>query len=150
MPLWKIYHSAGIFTDQADRDAIAQKATKWYQSAGLPDYYVQTFFFPLERETSFTGGKPHARPYVLVEVLHVARNWNGNKKVAEKNKNGIDGILKPFTTDKGFHLEFAVLEGRATLWRIDGVDPPEAFGPDEQEQAEKNRKVLADNYRSLL
>ncbi|KAF5123402.1 hypothetical protein E5D57_011315 [Metarhizium anisopliae] len=52
----------------------------------------------------------------------------------------------PFTIDKGIHLEYAVLEGPAALWRIDGIDPPEAFGPDEQEQAEANRKILHDKY----
>ncbi|EJP70614.1 BOUP1-like protein [Beauveria bassiana ARSEF 2860] len=150
MPLWKINHSVGIFTNQADKDAIAKKATEWYQSVGLPAFYVHTLFVPFERENGFTGGKPHAAPYVLLEVAHIARNWEGNKKAAEAIKRGIDGVMKPFTTDKGIHLEYAVLEGPAALWRIDGVDPPEAFGPDQQEQAAKNRKILADKYRSLL
>ncbi|OAQ98366.1 hypothetical protein LLEC1_01166 [Akanthomyces lecanii] len=149
MPLWKIYHSAGVFSDQ-DKAAIARGATEFYTRVGLAAFYVHTLFTPMERENSFTGGKLHSTPYVLIEIDHIARNWDGKKEQAERIKKGIDSVMMPFTTDKGVHLEYAVLEGPAALWRIDGVDPPEAFGPDDQEQAEVNRKILAEKYRSSL
>ncbi|OAA74905.1 Tautomerase [Akanthomyces lecanii RCEF 1005] len=149
MPFWNIYHSTGVFTDQ-DKAAIARGATEFYSRAGLPAFYVHTLFTSMERENSFTGGKLHSTPFVLIEVAHVARNWDGKKEHAEHIKKGIDRVMMPFTTDKGIHLEYAVLEGPAALWRIDGVDPPEAFGPDDKDQAEVNRKILAGKYRSSL
>ena len=56
--------------------------------------------------------------------------------------------MRPYTIAKGFHLEYFVVEGPPHLWRINGIDPPEGFGPDEQEQAEKNRALLESEYGS--
>lgn len=62
--------------------------------------------------------------------------------MATRMKNRMDKILKPYTIDRGIHLEYAIAEGAAELWRINGIDPPESFGPDEQEQAAHNKKLL--------
>ncbi|EFY98152.1 hypothetical protein MHUMG1_04552 [Metarhizium humberi] len=145
MPLWKIYHSADAFTTQEEKDAVARGATEFYVSKGLPSFYVHVIFFPIATENKFTGGTPQSR-FVIIELAHIARNWDGDQKRATVIKDSIDRVMRPFTIDKGIHLEYAVLEGPAALWRIDGIDPPEAFGPDEQEQAEANRKILHDKY----
>lgn len=145
MPLWKIYHSADAFTTQEEKDAVARGATEFYVSKGLPSFYVHVIFFPIATENKFTGGTPQSR-FVIIELAHIARNWDGDQKRATVIKDSVDRVMRPFTIDKGIHLEYAVLEGPAALWRIDGIDPPEAFGPDEQEQAEANRKILHDKY----
>ena len=40
------------------------------------------------------------------------------------------------------HLEYAVLDGPPYLSRINGVDLPESFGPEEKEKAEKAKTLL--------
>ncbi|KAJ5647839.1 Tautomerase [Penicillium lividum] len=145
MPLWKIYHGPGTLSTD-EKTIIAKGATSFYAQRGFPSWYVNVLFFELNSTSFYTGGLPKSQT-VGVEIIHIARHWDPtNKQAAVAIKNGVDAILGPFTTKKGLHLEFAVLEGPAELWRINGIDPPEAFGPDEQEQAEKNRQILFERY----
>lgn len=149
MPVWKIYHSPNVFTDQ-DKATIAKGATDFYVGVDLPAFYVHVFFLPLEKEDNYTAGTQQDR-FVFIELDHIARNvgpdWG--KWRTDRLKNAVDSVMMPFTTHKGIHLEYCVLEGPAALWRIDGVDPPEAVGPDERAQAEENRRVLAERYGTV-
>lgn len=146
MPLWKVFHSSDTLQNEEDRQAIAQGAADFYTKHGLPAFYVHVVFFPFEKENKYTGGKKQSR-FVLVEIDHIARHLEpGNRQQSIRIKEGIDKVMMPFTTEKGIHLEYCVLEGPTALWRIDGVDPPEAFGPDEQDEAEKSRQFIAKKY----
>ncbi|KAJ2980080.1 hypothetical protein NQ176_g2860 [Zarea fungicola] len=147
MPLWKVYHSEDALTDKADKAAIAKGAVEIYRHFGLPDFYVHVIFETVSQEDNYTSGGRHST-FVIMELVHIARNYKGDTARAKLFKDKVDQLMMPFTTDKGIHLEYAVVEGPAAMWRIDGVDPPEAFGPEEQEQAEINRKILADKYQT--
>ncbi|CZT17836.1 uncharacterized protein RCC_03672 [Ramularia collo-cygni] len=142
MPIWKFHHHPDIFTDNSERLAIARAATAFYVSHGIPDYYVNIQFFPLTPNEFYTGGNPISTT-VFVEITHVARHWDPTDNAAAlRMKDSFDKILMPYTTDRGLHLEYCVHESPAALWRINGIDPPESFGPDDQEQAVKNRARL--------
>ncbi|CRG89721.1 hypothetical protein PISL3812_06760 [Talaromyces islandicus] len=146
MPVWKVFHSSDTLQKEEEKQAIAQGATDFYTKYGLPAFYVHVMFFPFEGENKYTGGKKQSR-FVVVEINHIARHLEpGNRKQAITIKEGIDKVMKPLTTEKGIHLEYCVIEGLTELWRINGVDPPEAFGPDEQEEAEKSRQFLLKKY----
>lgn len=145
MPLWKIYHTPDAFIKQEEKDAVAQGATEFYTKAGLPGFYVHVLFFPVQLNDNFTAGRNRSK-FVILEIGHIARNWNGDKKFALYVKKNVDRVMMPYTTDRGIHLEYAVLEGPAAMWRIDGIDPPEAFSAEEKEQAEINRKILQEKY----
>ncbi|MBW0576075.1 hypothetical protein O181_115790 [Austropuccinia psidii MF-1] len=146
MPLWKVFHSSDTLQNEEDRQAIAQGATDYYTKRGLPAFYVHVLFFPFEKENKYTGGKKQSR-FVLMEIDHIARHLEpGNRQQSTRIKEGIDKVMMPFTKEKGIRLEYCILEGPTSLWRIDGIDPPEAFGPDEQDEAEKSRQLIAKKY----
>jgi len=141
MPYWKIYHGVDAFTTE-EKDAIAKSVTNYYVSVGLPDFYVNIFFIAVPTSNFYVAGQTESKK-VSVEMLHIARQWDRNDySRATRFKNRISDILAPFTTDKGLQLEFCVVEGPAQLWRINGIDPPEGLGPDQQELAETNKKLL--------
>jgi hypothetical protein len=99
-------------------------------------------------ENFFTGGMERSKT-VGIEIDHVARHLDPrDKNTSMAIKDSIYAIMRPYNIDRGFHLEYAILEGPAALWRINGIDPPESFGPDEQVEADKNRKILNDRYGS--
>lgn len=146
MPIWKVFHSTDSLQTEEEKEAIAQGATDFYTKIGLPAFYVHVLFFPFEKENKYTGGKKQSR-FVLVEIDHIARHLEpGNRKQAIRVKEAVDKVMMPLTTEKGIHLEYCILEGPVDLWRIDGIDPPEAFGPDEQDEAEKSRQFLLKKY----
>ncbi|OKL62332.1 hypothetical protein UA08_02286 [Talaromyces atroroseus] len=149
MPFWKVYYSVDTLTPE-DKSAISQAVTKWYVAGGLPDFYVNVFFLPLPPSNFYTGGKPEHKK-VSIEILHIARQWDPtNAAAAVRIKSSFDQILKPFTLDRGVHLEFCVAESPAALWRINGIDPPEGLGPDQQELAEVNKKLLEQSFESRV
>lgn len=148
MPLWKVFHGSQTLTSQADKEAIAMAATAFYVTAGLPAFYVQVIFIPISDDNFFTGGQSKSKS-VSIEISHIARHLDPTQKARNTRfKDAVDTIMRPYTIDKGFHLEYFVVEGPAYLWRINGIDPPEGFGPDEQDQAEKNRALLNREYGS--
>lgn len=151
MPFWKISYGAGMFSD-AEKIAIAKGATDFYVSSGLPAWYVSVVFQEFDAKNHFNGGASTSN-HVVIEIVHIARRLDpNNKKLVRHVKDSFDKILAPYITGRGFHVEYAVLEGPAALWRINGIDPPEALGPDEAEQGERNRKLLQElhdsNYQS--
>jgi hypothetical protein len=146
MPLWKVFHGSDTLKSQADKEAIAKGATQFYVKNGLPAFYVNVIFIPVTPDNFFTGGVEKSKT-VGIEIDHVARHWDPiDKATSGAVKDGIDAIMRPYTIDRGFHLEYAILEGPVGLWRINGIDPPESFGPDEQAEAERNRKILNEKY----
>jgi hypothetical protein len=142
MPIWKIFHGPETFTDATERHELARRITDFYVSRKLPAYYVNVQYFPLSPDRYYTGGNPISKT-VFVEILHVARHWDRKDRAwATGLKDSIDGIVRPYTIDKGLHLEFAVQESPVELWRINGIDPPESFPPEEHEQAARNKAKL--------
>ena len=71
-----------------------------------------------------------------------------NHTLHTKLKDTFDEILEPHTTDKGHHLEYAVVDAAPYLSRINGIDLPESFGPEEKEKADEARAVLLAKHRS--
>lgn len=145
MPFWKVYHSADTLTPE-DKAALAKEITDWYCSSGLPAFYVNILYLPLSTSNFYTSGKPESKK-VTIEILHIARNWDAaNTAMATRMKTCIDRILKPYTLDKGIHLEFAINDSSAALWRINGIDPPEGIPADQKELAETNKKLLEQSF----
>jgi phenylpyruvate tautomerase PptA (4-oxalocrotonate tautomerase family) len=142
MPIWKITHPSNIFTSKSEKAALARQITDWYVGVGLPDYYVNVTFYKLSDEDFFSAGTSTSEK-VLIEIIHIARHQDPTKtERVMAMKDSFDRLLKPYTLDNGLELEFNIIEAPAWLWRINGIDPPEAFGPEDKEQAETNRKRL--------
>lgn len=148
MPLWKVFHGSQTLANATDKEAIAKAATEYYVRGGLPSFYVNVIFIPIADNIFFTGGQSKSTS-VMIEIDHIARHMEPSEKARHTRfKEAVDAIMKPYTTDRGCHLEYTVLEGLTYLWRINGVDPPEGFGPDDHEQAEKNRAFLEREHGS--
>ena len=62
MPLWIIYHPPNTFTSLADKTALANEITKLYTIVGLPRFYVNVLFQPIQPESFFIGGVPRPSP----------------------------------------------------------------------------------------
>ena len=58
MPLHRIYHTPGQFT-QEQKKGLATAITEFYTSSQgpqLPAFYVLVFFIPIEEENFYLGG----------------------------------------------------------------------------------------------
>lgn len=70
MPLWRIFSHADTFTP-AQRTAFAKDITEYYVDKGLPAFYVNVFFIPLEAGQCFVGGIPKKK-FVRIAIERVA------------------------------------------------------------------------------
>jgi len=87
MPLWMIYHPPNTFTSFPDKTALANEITKLYTIVGLPRFYVNVLFQPIQPESFFIGGvarpsqnteanKPgrdSSVPMIRIKMEHLAR-----------------------------------------------------------------------------
>lgn len=98
MPLWRIFSHADTFTP-AQRTAFAKDITEYYVDKGLPAFYVNVFFIPLEAGQCFVGGIPK-KNLVRIAIKHIARHYpNGDTEAGKRYwKGGMDLIDEACTT----------------------------------------------------
>jgi phenylpyruvate tautomerase PptA (4-oxalocrotonate tautomerase family) len=87
MPLWVIYHPPSTFTSTATKAALAKAITEIYVLGGLPRFYVNVIFQPIQPESYYIGGvarpspdsegnKPgpdSSVPFIRIRMEHFAR-----------------------------------------------------------------------------
>lgn len=56
MPLWHIYHPPNTLQTPDAKSALAKDITSIYTSRGLPAFYVNVFFIPVDPSSMFIGG----------------------------------------------------------------------------------------------
>lgn len=102
MPLWTIYHPPSTFTSTSTKAGLAKAITEIYTVAGLPAFYVNVFFQPIEPESCYIGGvarpSPHAKenepgpdsekPFIRITIQNIARTMYVNPRSL------IDGHVK--------------------------------------------------------
>jgi len=72
MPLWRIFAHRSVFSPTQKRE-LAQAITKVYvEEVGLPAFYVNVLFIPLEEDEVWIGGEPR-KNFVRVVVEQIAR-----------------------------------------------------------------------------
>ncbi|KAI4941222.1 hypothetical protein J4E91_010912 [Alternaria rosae] len=154
MPLWNIYHPPNTFTSTPDKTALANAITEIYVKAGLPRFYVNVLFQPIQPESFFIGGvarpspntdanKPgrdSTVPMIRIRIEHLARQM---PNMAHKLRfmDAVDAALKPFIGDKGYDWEYSVEEVDRDLWKVNGMVPPMPGTEAEKEWAEGNVAV---------
>ncbi|WP_027506675.1 tautomerase family protein [Rhodococcus sp. UNC23MFCrub1.1] len=148
MPLWNIRTAKNVYTAD-DKKAFADSITSFYLDAvGLPKFYTSVVFHEFDPENFFLGGEP-TDDFVLIEVVHVARNMD---ELSEKlgatmteddlyslMRESFAGIVRPFVDDRGLRWETAVVEGLFKSWMIDGMTPPPPFSDAEKTWARQNK-----------
>lgn len=72
MPLWRIFSHPSTF-NTAQKQALVQSITFFYTrgGGGLPAFYVDVVFIPVERDSFYVGGK-QATNMVRIAIEHIA------------------------------------------------------------------------------
>lgn len=120
MPLWTIYHTPGVFTDE-DKHKLAARITDHYEQVGLPRFYVITLFRETPPADFYVGGEPTPAG-VRVVIDHIARH-NVDQDGRRRTAQWIKGMLLPDLEKPGLHWEFHADETSPDLWMINGVVP---------------------------
>ena len=84
MPLWRIFYNPSTLpADQ--RQSLAKAVTKLYTEPpiGLPAFYVNVLFIPLQENEYFIGGEPRS-DFVRVVIEQIARTLPGPDTEAGK------------------------------------------------------------------
>ncbi|KAH7723639.1 hypothetical protein AAVH_08745 [Aphelenchoides avenae] len=139
MPLHRIYHAAGAFTDE-QQQGLAQAITDIYvEKVGLPPFYVVVLFVEVAKESFFIGGEPTDK-FVRITVQHIARQFEND----EQKKGFLDlyeGTIAPFIKERGFDWEVSVELVDRDLWRENGLIPPQPNSEAEKEWKRLNKAV---------
>ncbi|OZJ04313.1 hypothetical protein BZG36_03169 [Bifiguratus adelaidae] len=121
MPLHRIYHPKGVFSED-DKRQISQRLTKMYTDVGLPPFYVVVVFLPSESEDLWVGGEKNDH-FVRIVSQHLARTMpTDDVKVNAMDR--IDEAFAPFVKDRGLEWELHIEEVERDLWRENGLVPP--------------------------
>jgi phenylpyruvate tautomerase PptA (4-oxalocrotonate tautomerase family) len=134
MPLWKVYHPVGAYTDE-DKHELSKRITDVYFM--LPRFYVGVIFYEVPEASFYIGGQP-TRNFVRIHADHVARQMDSEEKKT-MFLTRVEGAIAPFIKDRGFDWEFHVDETPFDLWTIQGIRPPRAETEDEKRWIVENR-----------
>ncbi|KAL3602894.1 hypothetical protein FPOAC2_07210 [Fusarium poae] len=141
MPLWLIYHTPGIFLDNASKQAFAKDITSFYTRVGLPAFYAIVNFIPMPTGTLWKGGEIPDKPFVRIAIDHIAVRLDNTAEEYHRCTEGIEKVLKPHIADKGYDYEYHIDETERDLWRINGFIPPPFKSDAEKDWARLNKAV---------
>jgi phenylpyruvate tautomerase PptA (4-oxalocrotonate tautomerase family) len=63
IPLWLIYHPPTVFQEEGTKRDLAQKITEVYTIVGLPAFYVNVIYNPVEPSNYYIGGVARPSPH---------------------------------------------------------------------------------------
>ncbi|OAL48541.1 hypothetical protein IQ07DRAFT_77967 [Pyrenochaeta sp. DS3sAY3a] len=154
MPLWIIYHPPTAFATEEIRTAFAKEITSIYVGGGLPAFYVNVVFQPIQPTSFFIGGvarpSPHneanvpgpksEKPFIRITIQNIARKIP-NESLRDRFLERVDKALKPFIEDAGYDWEYSVEETSRDLWKVQGLVPPMPRSEAEKEWLRLNEAV---------
>jgi len=138
MPLWNVYHPAGVYTEEEKRE-FAGRVTSHYAGRGLPRFYVGVLFHEVDRDSFYVGGEPTS-DVVRITIDHIARHI-ADPAGRESSRQLINAVIQPFAAGKGLRWEFHVDETPRDLWMINGLVPPPAGSDAEKRWVRENRAI---------
>jgi phenylpyruvate tautomerase PptA (4-oxalocrotonate tautomerase family) len=121
MPLWKIHHPVGAYTDE-DKGEFSEAITKVYEGVPIPRFYVVVIYEEVPSHSIYVGGEPHDR-FVRIQIDQMARTLPG-PTIREWWTRNLDVVIAPWVGDRGYDWEFTVTEPPADLWSLQGHIPP--------------------------
>ncbi|TDZ76344.1 tautomerase family protein [Mycobacteroides salmoniphilum] len=136
MPLWTIYHTPNVFSDN-EKSELAKSITEVYVTVGLPRFYVVTVFKEIEPSDFYVGGEQTGTA-VRIVVDHIARTLP-DKAGRERITQYLGRVLAPHLDRANVHWEFHIDETSEELWMINGLVPPPMNSDAEREWARTNR-----------
>ena len=121
MPLWKIHHPVGAYTDE-DKGEFSEAITKVYEGVPIPRFYVVVIYDEVPSHSIYVGGEPHDR-FVRIQIDQMARTLPG-PIIREWWTRNLDLVIAPWVGDRGYDWEFTITEPPADLWSLQGHIPP--------------------------
>lgn len=136
MPLWKIYHPAGAYTEE-DKKGLAERITSLYAQVPIPKFYVVCVFEEIPPGNMYVGGERHDT-FVRFKVDQIARTLPG-PIIREWWVNMLDSLVAPYVKERGFDWEISVDETPFDLWSLQGEIPPPFESIAEKRWVEENK-----------
>ncbi|KAH8927705.1 hypothetical protein BT69DRAFT_1347124 [Atractiella rhizophila] len=138
MPLHRIYHTPGAFTDQ-DKKELADSITSIYARM-MPAFFVVVLFLPVEANNFFIGGKS-TNNFVRITVEHLHIHFQ-NKEQMYNFASHYETKIAPWIKAKGYDWEISISDTPREGWRENGINPPLPVG-DAAEQEELKAWITA-------
>jgi phenylpyruvate tautomerase PptA (4-oxalocrotonate tautomerase family) len=138
MPLWKVHHPVGAYSED-DKKEFAQAITGIYTQIPIPAFYVVTIFEEVEGSNVYVGGERHER-FVRIQVDQMARTLPGSI-IREWWVHMLDEKIKPYVGDRGYDWEFTCSELPADLWSLQGIVPPPFSSVAERRWVRENKAM---------
>jgi phenylpyruvate tautomerase PptA (4-oxalocrotonate tautomerase family) len=136
MPLWKIHHPAGEYSD-ADKKAFSEAITRVYEAVPIPRFYVVVIFEGVATGDMFVGGDSHGK-FVRIQIDQMARTLPG-PVIREWWVRSLDDVIAPWVRDRGYDWEFTITEPPFDLWSLQGQIPPPFESVAEKRWIEENK-----------
>jgi phenylpyruvate tautomerase PptA (4-oxalocrotonate tautomerase family) len=121
MPLWKIHHPVGAYTDE-DKGEFSEAITKVYEGVPIPRFYVVVIYEEVPTHSIYVSGEPHDK-FVRIQIDQMARTLPG-PIIREWWTRNLDLVIAPWVGDRGYDWEFTITEPPADLWSLQGHTPP--------------------------
>lgn len=121
MPLWRINHPAGLYTDE-DRKEFSEAITGVYSAIPIPKFYVVAMFTELAPGETYVGGERHDN-FVRIQVEHMARTLE-TPVLRRWWVSLVERLIAPYVGERGLDWEVTINEVPADLWTIQGEEPP--------------------------
>ncbi|KAJ8061512.1 hypothetical protein OCU04_009326 [Sclerotinia nivalis] len=147
MPLIRIHHpSSRTFTNAKERKAFSDDIVNMYTSYGLPPFYVIVLFIPIPDDCVFVGGRsderanadPNEQPMIRIAIDHIARTIE-SPEAGIKYFKALDKILKTHILDKGYEVEYHLIESPREFCKMNGMYLPPNDSEAEAVWARENR-----------
>jgi phenylpyruvate tautomerase PptA (4-oxalocrotonate tautomerase family) len=136
MPLWKIHHPAGEYSD-ADKKAFSEAITRVYEAVPIPRFYVVVIFEGVSPDDMYVGGETHGT-FVRIQIDQMARTLPG-PVIREWWVRNLDEVIAPWVRDRGYDWEFTVTEPPFDLWSLQGQIPPPFESVAERRWVQENK-----------
>ncbi|MGQ0465529.1 MAG: tautomerase family protein [Sporichthyaceae bacterium] len=136
MPLWKIYHPTGAYTEE-DKKEFSAAVTSMYAKVPIPEFYVVCIFEEMPPATIFVGGERDDN-FVRIKVDQIARTMAGGV-VRDWWVHTLDNLYAPWVRDRGYNWELSIDETPFDLWTLQGIIPPPFESAGEQRWIKENK-----------
>ncbi|KAJ5457029.1 4-oxalocrotonate tautomerase [Penicillium desertorum] len=132
MPLVRIYHpSPRTFTNAKERKAFADDIVNMYTSYGLPPFFAIVLFIPLPDDYIYVGGRsderanadPNEPAMIRIAFDHIARTIESPEQ-GMKFFERVDEIVKAHILDKGYEVEYHLIESPREFCKMNGMYLP--------------------------
>jgi phenylpyruvate tautomerase PptA (4-oxalocrotonate tautomerase family) len=102
MSLHRIYHPPDVFSAK-DKQGLAERITALYTAIGLPEFYVNVIFVPIEKDSFFIAGQAKNK-YIRIVIQHLASQLQ-DKEIKKTINDKYEKAIAPFIKEKDYEWE---------------------------------------------